>query len=57
MTNVLTALDIEMWEKETQALLEESAIFMDIATMRDATGKKIIHNPYYVRGAVQTYVI
>lgn len=55
MANQLTALDMELWEKETQALLEESAIFMDIATMRDAKWKKIIHNPYYVRWSVQTY--
>lgn len=55
MSNQLTALDFEMWEAETQALLEERSIFMDLATMRDAQGKKIIHNPYYVRGAVSTY--
>lgn len=55
MSNQLTALDIEMWEAQTQALLEEESIFMDLATMRDATGKAIIHNPYYVRGSVQTY--
>lgn len=55
MSNQLTALDIEIWEAETQALLEERSIFMDLATMRDAKGVKIIHNPYYVRGAVHTY--
>ena len=55
MSNVLTALDFEKWEADTQALLEERSIFMDLASMRDAKGKKIIHNPYYVRGQVHTY--
>ena len=36
MTNVLTPLDLEIWEAQTQALLEERSIFMDLATMRDA---------------------
>ncbi len=57
MSNQLTALDLEMWEAETQALLEERSIFMDLATMRDTNGKAIIHNPYYVRGVVSEYTI
>ncbi len=57
MSNVLTPLDIEMWTAQTQALLEERSIFMDLATMRDAQGKKKIHNPYMVRGQVATYSV
>lgn len=57
MTNVLTPLDLEMWEAQTQALLEERSIFMDLATMRDANWKAKIHNPYYVRGSVSTYTV
>ena len=57
MTNVLTPLDLEIWEAQTQALLEERSIFMDLATMRDANWKSKIHNPYYVRGSVATYTV
>ena len=57
MANALTALDLEIWEAEAQALLEERSIFMDLASMRDAKGKKKIHNPYYVRGTVSTYTV
>jgi hypothetical protein len=55
MANALSAQEQEMWEAETQALLEERSIFMDIATMRDAVGKAIIHNPYNVRPQSETY--
>ena len=57
MSNQLTALDLELWEAETQALLEERSIFMDLATMRDANGVAIIHNPYYTRGVVSDYTV
>lgn len=55
MTNVLTATQIETWERTTQALLEEGQIALDLANVRDMNGQSTLHNPYDVRMQSGTY--
>ena len=55
MANVLTATQMETWERTTQALLEEGSIAMDLANVRDMNGQWTLHNPYDIRMQSGTY--
>jgi len=55
MASVFTPTQMEVWESETQALLEEGSIVMDIANVRDMNGASTLHNPYDVRMKSSSY--